>query len=139
LRPAVPGDAGAIAALCGQLGYPTDTSVIRSRLGQPREVSERAVTVAWAGDRVVGWVEVQAAGSLESGSWAEITGLIVDENARCRGAGARLVQWSKEWALAHYHTRLRVRTNVVRREAATFYERQGFTQIKEQRIFDLPI
>lgn len=139
LRPACAGDAAAIAALCGQLGYPTEAAEIRSRLERRCEEAGHAVVVACAGERAVGWLEVQAASSLEGGLWAEITGLIVDENARRRRVGERLVQWAKEWARTHDHTRLRVRTNVVRREVPAFYEREGFREAKQQRVFDLPL
>lgn len=139
LREAALPDAEALAALCGQLGYLASAADVRQRLATGTGGIERAVTLACEGGRVVGWVEVQVACTIESGSWAEITGLVVDRACRRRGVGAGLVRWVKEWAQEHGQKRLRVRSNVARPEAPAFYESLGFTQTKQQRVFDSPL
>jgi GNAT superfamily N-acetyltransferase len=139
VREATAGDADALAALCGQLGYAVSAAETRKRLANETGRADRTVTVACESGRVVGWLAVQVQSTIESGSWAEITGLVVDQSARRAGVGAALVQWAREWAKARGQDRLRVRSNVIRPEAPPFYQSQGFTQTKQQRIFDAPL
>jgi len=136
LREATVGDADALSALCGQLGYAVSAAEIRERLVFEVGKADRTVTVACEDGRVVGWIAVEVQSTIESGSWAEIVGLVVDQTVRQRGVGAALVQWAREWAKARGQNRLRVRSNVVRPEAPAFYASQGFTQTKQQRVFD---
>lgn len=139
LREATPEDAEAVAGLCAQLGYSASVADVRQRLATGTGGIERAVTLACEGDVVVGWIEVQVACTIESGSWAEITGLVVDRACRRRGVGAGLVRWVKEWAREHGQKRLRVRSNVARQDSSAFYGGLGFAQAKQQRVFDLHI
>jgi GNAT superfamily N-acetyltransferase len=137
LRNAVPEDAAALVALCSQLGYTTTVSDVRRRLARGPGEPDGTIAVACDGDRVAGWIEVCVARALVIGAWAEITGLVVDQDSRRRGVGRRMVQWAREWAREHQQTRLRVRSNAIRHEAPAFYEAQGFVQTKRQRVFEM--
>jgi len=59
IRPAQPEDAPALAALAGQLGYPTTPEKMMARLQALAEDDHQAVFVAVEADgQVVGWVHV---------------------------------------------------------------------------------
>jgi hypothetical protein len=78
IRPAAAGDAKALAVLSGELGYPATKEQILERLEPLLSSSMQTVLVA-VEDQVVGWIHVAETRSLESGSGAEILGLVVAE------------------------------------------------------------
>ncbi len=134
VRAAEPRDIEAIAALAGELGYPSTPDEIRARLRHlPPDVN--AIFVADDG-QAIGWVHVAAQMSLESGAFAQIRGLIVAETHRGRGIGARLVAAAEEWARARNAPRMRVVSNVIRERTHVFYERNGYRVTKEQKAFE---
>jgi GNAT superfamily N-acetyltransferase/heme-degrading monooxygenase HmoA len=139
IRPATSADAAAIAALSGQLGYPSTEEEIRTRLEILEAGGSTSVLVAESDGRIDGWIAVRFDLSLETGAFAEIAGLVVDEAARGKGIGASLVEAAEEWAKERGHTRIRVRSNVVREAAHRFYERLGYLPKKKQQVFDKEI
>ena len=136
IRPATTDDAAAIATLSGQLGYPATEEEIRGRLRTLEAGGSTEVLVAESEGHIDGWIAVRADLSLETGPFAEIVGLVVDESARGKGIGATLVAAAEDWAKEHGHTRIRVRSNVVREAAHRFYERLGYRTKKQQQVFD---
>jgi GNAT superfamily N-acetyltransferase len=136
IRPATLADAAAIAALSGQLGYPSTEEEIRDRLRTLESGGSTEVLVAESDGRIDGWIAVRGDLSLETGPFAEIAGLVVDESARGKGIGASLVEAAERWAKERGHTRIRVRSNVVREAAHRFYERLGYIPKKKQQVFD---
>ena len=132
------GDARAIAALSGELGYPAGAGDVRRRLTTMAGQDDHAIFVAEDGGAIVGWIHVFVALRVESEPFAEIGGLVVAESYRRRGVGRRLCEWGSRWASDHGFRALRVRTRV-EREAHRFYQRVGFRQTKQQRVLVLPI
>ena len=139
IRGAVPADAGAISDLSAQLGYGADAATIARRLRDAEADANRVVVVGCVGGVVIAWMEVRVTRAMESGAWAEITGLVVDAAQRNAGIGAAHVQWAIAWARERGQARLRVRSNVVRTDAARFYTRLGFRETKQQRVLDRPL
>nr|BAL56602.1 GCN5-related N-acetyltransferase [uncultured prokaryote] len=136
IRPAQPEDAPALAALAGQLGYPTAPEEMVARLQALAEDDRHAVFVAEEADgQVVGWIHVHFCLQVIADREAEIGGLVVDQAHRSRGIGARLVREAEEWARARGCAGLTVRANVVRERAHAFYRRLGFREVKVQRVF----
>ena len=136
IRPAQPEDAPALAALAGQLGYPTTPEEMAARLQALAEDDRHAVFVAVEADgQVVGWIHVYLCPQVITDREAQIGGLVVDETHRSRGVGTRLVQEAEDWARARGCGGLTVRTNVVREHAHAFYRRLGFREVKVQRVF----
>lgn len=136
-RPAAADDAVRLAALCGELGYPSSEEEMRIRFNQIATDPMQAVQVAMAGGEVVAWIHVARVRSLEAGEHAEIRGLVVDENWRAQGIGGGLVAWAQRWtAAARDCRRLRVRSNAVRVRAHRFYEALGFETVKTQHVFE---
>jgi len=136
IRPAQPEDAPVLAALAGQLGYPTAPEEMAARLKALAEDDRHAVFVAVEADgQVVGWIHVYLCPKVIADLEAEIGGLVVDETHRSRGVGAHLVRQAEDWARARGCGGLTVRTNVVRERAHAFYRRLGFREVKVQRVF----
>ena len=136
IRPAGVEDVAALTELSGQLGYPADASDVGRRLEELRRDADSAVFVADAGGRVVGWIQVSISRLLESEPRAEVRGLVVDEAHRSSGVGARLLSRADEWARERSLAKVRVPCNVTRARAHAFYLREGFIEVKEQRIFE---
>lgn len=139
IREATPDDAAALASLSIQLGYPSTAEDMVERLAALRGRPGNEVLVAEDGSGVVGWLHVTSMYFLESPSFAEVLGLIVDEAHRGRGIGKRLLDGAARWAADHGFDKLRVRSNVIREDAHRFYEREGFRRTKTQVILDRPL
>ncbi|HZI89561.1 MAG TPA: GNAT family N-acetyltransferase [Candidatus Polarisedimenticolia bacterium] len=133
-------DAERVAALSGQLGYPSTPDQIRHRLlGIEAHPEARVFVACDAVGRVQGWVHVYGHRQLESGGAAEVGGLVVDEEARGQGMGRALMAAAESWARERGYERLTLRSNVVRDEAHRFYQRLGYTIVKSQHKFQKPI
>ena len=129
-------DATALARLSGQLGYPSTQDQIRDRLRRLAPSARDSVFVAEADDgSVIGWVHVSANHLLETGTRAEINGLVVDEAQRSLGAGKRLLDEAERWAQAQGCESVNLRSNVVRERAHGFYLRNGYEHYKTQKAF----
>jgi N-acetylglutamate synthase-like GNAT family acetyltransferase len=129
-------DAATAAILAGQLGYPSTKEAMSERISL---LQHSMVDEAWVAEqegRLVGWIQVSRMLRLESGEWAEITGLVVDADARGAQLGRRLVAMAQAWARAHKLPRLVVRANVVREGSHGFYTRLGFAEQKKQMVFE---
>ena len=136
VRPMTARDAGQVAALSGQLGYPSTPGEIEHRLGGVSRSSDTAVLVAESpGGKVVGWAHVLGRDFLESDAYAELAGLVVDASARRQGIGRALVSAAEGWAVDRGYAAMRVRSNVTRAEARPFYERMGYAIIKSQHVY----
>ena len=141
VRPARVSDAGAIAELATELGYPSGREeAVRRIAGLAEHARDHGVYVAESDPRgIVGWIHVTILRHLESDPYAEIVGLVVREGARGEGIGARLVREARDWALERGLKRLDVRSNVVREDAHRFYEREGFRLVKRQAVMTLDL
>lgn len=135
IRPAGLSDAVDLARLTTELGYPTSTDDMRSRLEALLPRDSQYIAVAESAREVVGWIAVEHRVVLESGARAEIVGLVVTETARRSGAGSALVRNGEEWARQRGHRVINVRSNVARREAHPFYERLGYVRTKTQHAY----
>ena len=138
LRPAALEDAPEIARLSAQLGYPAGSAQVALRLSALSDPRAHAVLVASdEAGHLAGWLHVRVEHTVESDDFAEIRGLVVDENRRGRGIGTALVKAAVAWARQRGLARVRVRSNVTRETAREFYLRMGFSLRKTQAVFDL--
>jgi ribosomal protein S18 acetylase RimI-like enzyme len=140
LRPALITDAGRLADLSGQLGYPSSLASVRRRLRNLLAKPDHAVWVAETdGQSVAGWIHVFVKQLLESDREAEIGGLVIDEAFRGRGVGKALVERAERWAKARRLKSVYVRSNIVRKGAHIFYQKLGYKIIKTQSAFRKPV
>ena len=135
IRLAIEQDYLQLAALSGQLGYPSTPEQIAHRLAKLLSRRDQAVFVAEVEGHIAGWVHVYACPTVESELYAEIGGLVVHEAQRGRGVGKALMTWSEAWARQRDIPEIRLRSNVIRKEAHQFYESLGYENIKAQFTF----
>ena len=129
LRPAAEADAGAIARLMGELGYPSTADEVRARLARVAGDDDYAAYVAEADGAVAGFLGLQRGWAFEHDApFARIITLVVDGRMRRRGVGARLVELAEGWARERGAYGLMLNTNVRREEAHRFYESVGFSR-----------
>ena len=128
-------DAAAIAALCGELGYPATRQQIVARLAAIENIVAKIFVAENAGGEVIAWLHAGVCAQLTGDDEAEILGLVVADSWRGGGIGRALVERAAAWAREHGCTRLRVRSRAERERAHRFYEREGFELVKTQRVF----
>jgi len=129
-------DVSGLAALTGQLGYPASAKQIAARLKEVLRARTGTCFVAETCDRALaGWVHVSVKPLLEVDRCAEIDGIIVDEDLRSTGVGARLLDEAERWAQKRHCTGMNVRSNILRERAHQFYLRQGYEHYKTQKTF----
>ena len=136
IRIAIVEDSQSISNLSNQLGYKSESNQIKNRLSKMLQDSSHCIYVAFINEKIVGWIHGFLALRVESDSFVEIGGLVVDELFRKQGIGRSLVDSVIKWAELKKVQNVRVRCNVVRIESHKFYENIGFTVNKEQKIFD---
>lgn len=132
-----PADAGRVAALTGELGYPVDEAEMEQRitalLARP---DDHALLVAIdAEDRPIGWLHVETSRTLETGPMANVAGLVVGESARSGGIGHTLLAAGEAWARVRDLPTIQVRSRTSRERAHQFYEREGYEQVKISAVF----
>ena len=130
-------DAERLVYLSRQLGYRVSVEEMQERIGKALVREEHGAFVAIVEEQVAGWIHGFHTFRLESGPFVEIGGLVVDEHHRRQGIGQLLIGKVKEWAAKYAVHKIRVRCNTTRTDSHAFYLRAGFTQSKEQKIFDL--
>ena len=129
-------DAAQIAELAGQLGYPTTEKQMRARLKDALKDKDGECFVAESREGgLIGWIHVSTTPLLEMERRAEVNGLVVDERARSRGAGALLLAAAEKWARGKRCKSMSVRSNVLRERAHGFYLRNGYEHYKTQKAF----
>ncbi len=138
IREAKRSDSEVLAKLSCELGYPATTAEMEERFDKLSSNPDNGIFVAEI-DEVVGWIHVAVIISLESNTYAEIIGLVIDEKYRGSGIGTRLVARAEKWGSERNISRIRVRTNILRNETKKFYKKLGFKTAKTQEVFDKDI
>jgi GNAT superfamily N-acetyltransferase len=125
IRDATAADAADVAALLGELGYPTTAGEAAERLRRPGA----RVVVAESAGRVVGLAALAVGSQLHHAApVARITALVVSETARGHGAGRRLMARAEELARDAGCDDIELTSGIrPEREAAhRFYEALGY-------------
>lgn len=136
IRDAAFGDADRLSDLAGQLGYPVETEEVVRRLAKYDKNPNERVIVAVIDGEVIGWTSTGIVDHFYTPVFVEISGLVIDSLARGKGAGKQLLDEVKRWALEKGLTSIRLRANIIRKDAHRFYEREGFIRRKEQIMFE---
>ena len=132
-------DAEAVARLSKQLGYEVSVEQTEKNIQDviPNENSDAFVAVHE--NKIVGWISVAYMVTLESSPCCEIHGLVVHEQYRKKNIGKMLIEKTKQWCKEKNCERLRLKCNVIRKEAHKFYEHLGFIEKKEQKVFEINV
>jgi GNAT superfamily N-acetyltransferase len=126
VRPPLPGDAPALAALAGELGYPTDAEALLSRLAALHPTDAAVIVSTDANDEPTGWCHIEMRRTLVEPMSALIAGLVIGEGHRSAGIGAALLAAAEAWARARGCQRVVVATRTTRERAHRFYAREGY-------------
>ena len=128
-------DSTPLADLSGQLGYPSTPEQIKVRLAGILACPDQSVFVAEVDGQIAGWVHVFACPTVELDLYAEVGSLVVDRGLRGQGVGKALMDKAEAWARQRGIYEVRLRSNVIRKEAHQFYEALGYERIKSQFTF----
>ena len=143
LRPMTRPDAAGVAALRGELGYPTTEETVAAGLTRIREAEQlqpAELFVAQASDgNVVGWVHVCIPIDLVATEEAQIWGLVVASSRHGQGIGRSLMTAAEAWARDHGCREMRLRSGAHRTEAHAFYEHLGYQVVKQQMVLSRKI
>jgi GNAT superfamily N-acetyltransferase len=130
-------DVPGIARLSQQLGYSiTEEQTLKNINALQNDHHQVYVAVD---DKVIGWMGLSCTVSVESPPGCEIHGLVVDEGHRGKGIGKMFIEKAKEWSMTKGVNRLRLRCNVKRTDAHRFYSNAGFSETKQQKVFDISL
>lgn len=136
VRPAQPKDCDAMAYLAVQLGYECTGREVQQRLSEMQDPTHFAVFVAELDDgQLAGWIGAYLFQSVETGSCAEINGMVVEQSIRSRGIGRALLHAAEEWGRSFGCNEISVRSNVKRDRAHQFYAKNGYRHVKTQKEF----
>lgn len=136
IRAPQPQDFQRMAELAGQLGYPCTPEEIERRLAEMQDGKQYAVYIADLADgEIAGWIGTHVFRSVELDSFAEINGLVVDRRVRHCGIGKLLLEAAERWARTCGCDTMAVRSNIKRRDAHRFYQKNGYEWAKTQKSF----
>ena len=128
MRPAVDGDAAAIALLATQLGYASDAVQVTARLALLKDHPDIRALVAEQDGRVVGLMGLMVFPAFHrDGLHGYVTAMVVDETARGGGIGAALLKAGEAWFAERGVKRVNLTTALHREDAHLFYEKNGYT------------
>lgn len=119
--------------LAGQLGYEVNLKHLKNRI-ENKDTFE-SVFMAVEDTKITGWIDCKIQQSYLIEPFCEIEGLIVDEQARGKKIGAKLVCRAEEWAKQKEVNTVVVRSNVIRERAHKFYLNNGYKNVKQSKIF----
>ncbi|MEV0407697.1 GNAT family N-acetyltransferase [Actinoallomurus sp. NPDC050550] len=127
IRDAVDADAPVIAELLTQLGYPSTVEDAAARIAEWRESPLSRVVVATLDARVVGVLAFHAIPFFErAGRRGRVVSLVVGEEARGHGIGARLMSFIETEARRLGCEDLELTSSRHRSGAHAFYRNLGF-------------
>lgn len=121
------------------MGYNATKAETIKRIENIISKEDHFARTAMIENKIVGWIHAFVSIHPESNPFVEVGGLIVEKNFRGLGIGKKLIDEAERWMISKNIHKLRVRTNVKRKDSHRFYLNHGFTLTKEQKIFDKQI
>ena len=135
VRRAHPDDAGRVAELAAELGYPAASEEMRRRIVLLEGRSDHAVLVALVAGRVEGLLHAELVHGITDDAHVEIAALVIDSALRGRGLGKELLSRAEAWARERGVARVGLRSRSTRERAHAFYLREGYHVAKTQLRF----
>lgn len=136
IRRAALKDANRLAGLSSQLGYPISTAELTRLLEALELDSDHAVFVLEDREgQICGFVHVLVAKRIFLDDFAELGGLVVDQDSRGEGYGKQLLAAAERWSASRGIGEMRVRSNITRTSAREFYLGEGYQDNKKQTVF----
>jgi len=132
-------DAEQVTALCKQLGYEISVSAVKRNIEILINESDNKIFVAEYEHAVIGWIGVACVLTIQSIPFCEVRGLVVDEQFRKNNVGKLLIEKAARWCKEKGCSILRVRCNIKREPIHSFYRHLGFSEKKEQKVFEIHV
>lgn len=129
IRPANQDDVPALAALMGELGYPTTEQEMEQRFSSIANDAAYRTFVVASGSEVLGMAGAMKGFAFEqNGCYVRLTALVTKQTDRGNGIGTMLVQAVEEWAVAINASALLLNCGNRDERAAAhqFYPKLGF-------------
>lgn len=129
LRPARVTDAGPVASLLTELGYPSTTASVKDRLNRAQQSRTSCCLIAQDADAVIGLMSAELIPYFPTGTTVcRVTSLVVASQHRRRGIGDMLMTAATKFASKHQCSGIELTSAERRVEAHRFYERLGFSR-----------
>lgn len=128
-----------VTELTNQLGYPSTLKSIQNRFIKMKKLKNRGLFVAVHNNQAVGWIDLDIIHSVLHDPRAEIRALVVDSDYRGCGIGKSLIKFSMKWARAKKVKSIFLRTNIKRKGAHRFYERENFLRTKTSYKYEIDL
>jgi GNAT superfamily N-acetyltransferase len=130
IRKAILSDSPAIGHLLTQLGYPVSEDFVRRKLASLLDDNNTDLLIGEGEDKkVIGFLAMHCIPQMDlEGSFARISYLCVDEQARGKGIGKALEGEACRLAAAKGCDRLELHCHSQRTDAHGFYARRGYAE-----------
>lgn len=125
-----------VAGLLKQLGYDITPEELPRRINSIKENNLGIVFIALKEESVVGCIHTMLVTRLAEGKCGEVVSLVVDESIRGFGVGKGLLNKSIDWLKTKEIGKVRIRCNAIRTDAHKFYLHLGYTEKKQQKVFE---
>lgn len=132
IREACETDADGLHELTKALGYSIPAETMESQLKAILKHPDHHLMVAIVDGQVIGFIHAFTAIRLTSPAFVEIGGLAIAEAFRFQGLAKKLVMAVEKASLG---LPIRVRCNRKRTGAHKFYQKLGYKEVKEQKVF----
>ncbi|PZO38011.1 MAG: N-acetyltransferase [Pseudanabaena frigida] len=129
-------DAERIAILADQLGYVVTNQQAQERIYKIQNNDNHVLYIATLNnENMIGWVHACIYDSIVIQTPALLLGLVVDQDHRFQGIGRLLMEQIENWTSQSGGEGVLLRSNIKRKEAHLFYEKIGYTNIKQSLTF----
>jgi predicted N-acetyltransferase YhbS len=128
-------DSKGVKKLAEELGYPSSEEKISEILDTVIQHDDHRLIVAEKDDDLVGYIHMVSSLRVGSDPFVEIAALSVHDAHRKIGIGKALISESQKMAEEKGVEYIRIRSNIIRREAHKFFEQRGFKNLKTQEVF----
>ncbi len=135
IRPATLADADKLADLLTQLDYPGTQEFIQEKIVELSRPPDAELAVAVQRGEVLGFISIHFIPQLGlAGAFARISYLCVDETARGKGIGARLVSYCEQLSRDQGCDRIELHCHSRRERAQRFYQGQGYEESRKYLV-----
>ena len=139
IRTALDHDASRIAELFTQLAYAATSAELAARLLRLLRHPDIEVLVANDSSGVQGVLVLHVLHPLHVAQpWGVVTALVIDEQRRSHGTGAALMAAAEEAAAKRGCAHVELSCSAARTRAHTFYETQGYDEVRKRFLKKLP-
>jgi ribosomal protein S18 acetylase RimI-like enzyme len=135
IREIIPTDYKDIYRLNIQLGYDYDINKTEKRIEYILNNTKDKIIVAEYGHTIIGYIHITPYELMYSDSLINILGFVVEEKSRNKSIGKRLLNEAEAYAKKNNFAGIRLVSGCERINAHAFYEKNGYTNRKNQKNF----